>query len=242
MNLSPYIDTVRTGLTNAASLADEPTQQVAHRLGTAVESSTRLALVQALSDAAGEISAELAPSSVELRLSGNDPEFVVTVPGPVAEPTVLRPDQESLDEEPEEPTESDEDEPLARISLRLPASVKGRVDEQAAKDGISTNAWLVRAVMDALTDRRAGATWPEPPQPPSPPPAGAFFGPGGPFGPHGVFGPGGVFGLGGVFGGGKAARHHVQHEGDEGDRPRGDWAPHDSRPGHRGGSVQGWAR
>ena len=175
-------------------------------------------------------------------MSGDDPEFVVTVSSPSAEPTILRPDLGWDQDEPADAAESDEDEPLSRISLRLPASVKARVDEQAAKDGISTNAWLVRAVMDALAERRVGATWPEPPPPPPPPPAGAFFGPGGPFGPHGVFGPGGVFGLGGVFGGGKAARHHVQHEGDEGDRPRGDWALHDSRPGHRGGSVQGWAR
>jgi hypothetical protein len=161
------------------------------------------------------------------------------VSAPSAEPTILRPDLGSDQDEPADEGELDEDEPLSRISLRLPASVKARVDEQAAKDGISTNAWLVRAVMDALAERRVGATWPEPPPPPPPPPAGAFFGPGGPFGPHGVFGPGGVFGLGGVFGGGKAARHHVQHEGDEQDRPRGD---RDSRPGQSGGSVQGWAR
>jgi hypothetical protein len=242
MNLSPYLESVRTGVQNAAALADEDTQQVAYKLGTAVESATRLALISALSDATGVISAELAPSSVELRMSGDYPEFVVTVSSPSAEPTILRPDLGSVEDEPADAADSDEDEPLSRISLRLPASVKARVDEQAAKDGISTNAWLVRAVMDALAERRVGATWPEPPPPPPPPPAGAFFGPGGPFGPHGVFGPGGVFGLGGVFGGGKAARHHVQHEGDEGDRPRGEWAPHDSRPGHRGGSVQGWAR
>ena len=242
MNLSPYLEGVRTGVQNAASLADENTQQVAYKLGTAVEAVTRLALISALSDAAGVISAELAPSSVELRMSGDDPEFVVTVSSPSSEPALLLPGAGSGEDVPADLGEPDEDEPLSRISLRIPASVKARVDEQATKDGISTNAWLVRAVMDALADRRAGAMWPEPPPPPSPPPPGAFFGPGGPFGPHGVFGPAGVFGLGGVFGGGKAARHHVQHEGDEGDRPRGDWAPHYSRPGHRGGSVQGWAR
>src|SRR5215213_6890271 len=188
MNLSPYLEGVRTGVQNAAALADENTQQVAYKLGTAVESATRLALISALSDAAGVISAELAPSSVELRMSGDDPEFVVTVSSPSSEP-----------------------------------------------------AWLVRAVMDALADRRAGATWPEPPPPPSPPPAGAFFGPGGPFGPHGVFGPGGVFGLGGVFGGGKAARHHVPYEEDD-ERPRGDRSARGPQHGQGGGSVQGWAR
>ena len=242
MNLSPYLESVRTGVTNAAALADENTQQVAYKLGTAVESATRLALISALSDATGVISAELAPSSVELRMSGDEPEFVVTVSPPSAEPTLLVPDGGSGQEEPAEVGESDEDEPLSRISLRLPASVKARVDEQAAKDGISTNAWLVRAVMDALADRRVGATWPEPPQPPPPPSAGAFFGPGGPFGPHGVFGPGGVFGLGGVFGGGKAARSHVHDEGDEEDRRGGGRPAHGPHSGRPGGSVQGWAR
>jgi hypothetical protein len=240
MNLSPYLEGVRTGVQNAAALADENTQQVAYKLGTAVESATRLALISALSDAAGVISAELAPSSVELRMSGDDPEFVVTVSSPSGEPALLLPGAGSGEDVPADLSEADEDEPLSRISLRLPASVKARVDEQAAKDGISTNAWLVRAVMDALADQRAGATWPEPPPPPSPPHAGAFFGPGGPFGPHGVFGPGGVFGLGGVFGGGKAARHHEPYEEDD-DRPRGDRRARD--PEHRGGgSVQGWAR
>jgi hypothetical protein len=240
MNLSPYLESVRTGVQNAASLADENTQQVAYKLGTAVESATRLALISALSDAAGVISAELAPSSVELRMSGEDPDFVVTVSSPSTEPALLLPDGSGQDV-PADMGESDEDEPLSRISLRLPASVKARVDEQATKDGISTNAWLVRAVMDALADRRAGAMWPEPPPPPPPPPTGAFFGPGGPFGPHGVFGPGGVFGLGGVFGGGKAARHHMPHEEDD-DRPRGDRPARDPEHGRSGGSVQGWAR
>jgi hypothetical protein len=241
MNLSPYLEGVRTGVQNAAALADENTQQVAYKLGTAVESATRLALISALSDAAGVISAELAPSSVELRMSGDDPEFVVTVSSPSSEPALLLPGAGSGEDVPADLGEPDEDEPLSRISLRLPASVKARVDEQATKDGISTNAWLVRAVMDALADRRAGAMWPEPPPPPPPPPTGAFFGPGGPFGPHGVFGPGGVFGLGGVFGGGKAARHHMPHEEDD-DRPRGDRPARDPEHGRSGGSVQGWAR
>src|SRR5215211_3193369 len=224
MNLSPYLETVRNGLTNAASLADESTQHVAQRLGTAVESSTRLALIQALSDAAGVISADLAPSSVELRLSGEDPEFVVTTSTSAAEPTLLRPEPERPSGDESDAAEADEDEPLARISLRLPASVKARVDEQASKDGISTNAWLVRAIMDALADRGAGGTWPLPPPPP-PPSGGSFFGPNGPFGPHGVFGPG--------------SAHHVHHPefGRSSTEPANEH--HRGRPG---GSVQGWAR
>ena len=91
MELSPYVDTVRASVANAAALADEHTRQVAERLGSAIESSTRLALIQALSDAASAISAELAPSSVEVRMAGQDPEFTVSVPKTEAKPTMLIP-------------------------------------------------------------------------------------------------------------------------------------------------------
>jgi Ribbon-helix-helix protein, copG family len=196
MDLSPYIDSVRTGVTNASSLADEQTQHVAERLGTAIESSTRLALIQALSDAAGTISAELAPSSVELRMVGTDPEFVVTVQTAEAEPTLLMPEPEPGDEDTSaSATAEPDDEPVARITLRLPQSVKARVDEMASSEGISTNAWLIRAVMDALADRSGPRhEWPQPPRPPMPPSPDVIFGlRSSVFEPEGPFGPGGLF-------------------------------------------------
>jgi hypothetical protein len=202
MDLSPYLESVRAGVANASSLADEQTQKVAERLGTAIDSSTRLALIQALSDAAGSISAELAPSSVELRMVGTDPEFVVNVQSGEAEPTLLMPEPERESEGTEEPSPSEaEDEPVARITLRLPQSVKARVDEMASSEGISTNAWLIRAVMDALSERSSSRPeWPQPPQPPMSPSPNVIFDAGGPFGQHGVFGPEGPFGPGGPFG------------------------------------------
>jgi hypothetical protein len=224
MDLSPYIESVRTGVANASSLADEHTQQVAERLGTAIESSTRLALIQALSDAAGSISAELAPSSVELRIVGQDPEFVVSVQTAEAEPTLLMPEPEPGDEAPNDsPAAEADDEPVARITLRLPQSVKTRVDEMASSEGISTNAWLIRAVMDALADRSGpGPEWPQPPRPPMPPSPNVIFGASGPFGPHGVFGSGGPFGPGGVF------TERLRKAGHTESRS--------------GGNVQGWVR
>lgn len=224
MDLSPYIESVRAGVANASSLADEHTQQVADRLGTAIESSTRLALIQALSDAAGSISAELAPSSVELRMVGQDPEFVVSVQTTDSEPTLLMPEVEPANEAASEPPIAEaDDEPVARITLRLPQSVKARVDEMASSEGISTNAWLIRAVMDALSDRSGSRQeWPQPPRPPMPYSPMAIPTPGFPFGQHGVFGPEGPFGPGGVF-------------GDHPKRPR--------REDRRSrGNVQGWVR
>jgi hypothetical protein len=223
MDLSPYIESVRTGVANASSLADEQTQQVAERLGTALESSTRLALIQALSDAAGSISAELAPSSVELRIVGQDPEFVVSVQTAEAEPTLLMPEPEPGDDATDSPGFETDDEPVARITLRLPQSVKARVDEMASSDGISTNAWLIRAVMDALSDRSGpGSEWPQPPRPPMPPSPNVIFGAGGPFGQHGVFGAGGPFGPAGVF------TERLRKAGHPEQRS--------------GGNVQGWVR
>jgi hypothetical protein len=224
MELSPYVESVREGVVNASSLADEQTQQVAARLGSAIEASTRLALIQALSDAAGTISAELAPSSVELRMVGNDPEFVVSLQTSEAEPTLLLPESEQGGENAAGTSALEaEDEPVARITLRLPQSVKMRVDEVASTEGISTNAWLIRAVMDALAERSIRAPeWPQPPRPPSPPAPDAIFGPYGPFGPHGVFSREGPFGAGGLFG------DRSKRSGNEDRRPRG--------------SVQGWVR
>ena len=225
MDLSPYLESVRVGVANASALADEPTQQVAERLGTAMEASTRLALLQALSDAAGTISAELAPSSVELRMVGQDPEFVVSVQTAEAEPTLLLPEPESDGDASDLP----DDEPVSRITLRLPQSVKTRVDEMASSEGISTNAWLIRTVMDALADRSGSRrAWPQapipptPPVPPMPPSPKLTFGETGPFGPEGVFGPKGPFGTGEVF------RERPRKPGREDRRSRG--------------SVQGWVR
>ena len=203
MDLSSYVTQVRDGVTQAAALADDHTRQVAERLGGSIDASTRLALIQALSDAAGTISAELAPSSVELRMVGQNPEFVVSVHTAESEPTLLTPESElaGSDQPAEEPIADVDDEPIARISLRLPQSVKVRVDEMAAAEGISANAWLTRAVMDALGQREGPPEWPHHPGPPVPPHAPGIFGPHGPFGPHGVFGPGGPFGPGGLFGG-----------------------------------------
>ena len=133
---------------------------------------------------------------------GSEPEFVVSIQTADAEPTLLMPESEQAGEDAAGAATSDvEDEPVARISLRLPQSVKTRVDEIASAEGISTNAWLIRAVMDALSERSSGpaSEWPQPPHPPMPPAPGAVFGPYGPFGEHGVFSPEGPFGPAGAL-------------------------------------------
>lgn len=159
MNLDEYVESVRHGVRDAAALADEQSREVATKLGNALDSATRLALIRALSDAAGEISADLAPASVELRMAGPEPQFVVSAPTvDDTEPTMLLPEtEEPAEDEEESAGVRDFDEPQSRITLRLPQSVKEKVDKVADTEGISTNAWLVRAVTRALSGPGGGS-------------------------------------------------------------------------------------
>jgi predicted transcriptional regulator len=98
-------------------------------------------LLEALSDAASEITRELAPGSVDVRLRGRDPELVVTQPAEFSAP-------------PAPAAEVEDDAATSRTTLRLPDQLKARVDKAAADDGVSVNAWLVRAVASALQPRQ----------------------------------------------------------------------------------------
>ena len=138
MNLEPYVESLRRGLAAAAEPGGEEARALAERLAGALESATRLALLEALSAAADEITRELAPGAVEVRLRGGEPEFVVT--SPPAEEAVRVP----------APAPDGDDGGTSRITLRLPEQLKPRVDDAAADAGMSVNTWLVRAVAAAL--------------------------------------------------------------------------------------------
>ncbi|MFC4534618.1 hypothetical protein [Sphaerisporangium dianthi] len=159
MDLAPYVDHLRRELAIAAGAGGEEARALAERLAATLESAARLALLEALSAAADEITQELAPGSVEVRLRGRDPAFVVTSP-----PTTPAYEEERPSVPP--PPEAD-DGGTSRISLRVPEHLKPRIDEAAARDGLSANAWLVRAISTALDPgdaRRSGGR--RPPQQP----------------------------------------------------------------------------
>ena len=155
MDLRSYIDSLRQDLAVAAEAGGEDARQLAERLTAPLESAIRLVLLDALSAAAEEITRDLAPGSVEVRLRGRDPEFVVTPP------PFDRADEPEADAEPAAtipPAPEDDEGRTARITLRLPEHLKPRIDEAAALVGLSVNAWLVRAVAGAVgpTGRRRG--------------------------------------------------------------------------------------
>ncbi|MFR9724812.1 toxin-antitoxin system HicB family antitoxin [Streptomyces sp. MS19] len=150
MDLTPYVESLRRELAVAAEAGGEEARELAERLTAPLESATRLTLLNVLSAAMDEITRELAPGSVDVRLRGLDPDFVVTPP-----PTdSAAPAHEGGPAEPfraPAPAEGDEGG-TARVNLRLPAQLKARAEEAANREGLSVNAWLVRAVSAAVGD------------------------------------------------------------------------------------------
>jgi hypothetical protein len=143
MELGQYVSELRRQLVDSAAVAAEETRTVAERLAAELDAAMRLVLQDALSAAAGEITRDLAPGSVDLRLRGREIEFVVTLPNTDSDPDDLPTTSVELD-----------DASTSRTTLRLPDALKARVDEAALADGLSVNAWLVRAIAAALQPKQ----------------------------------------------------------------------------------------
>jgi hypothetical protein len=155
MELTPYIDTIHAQLDAAAEAGGEEARQLAGRLAAPLDAAIQLALQDALAAAAEEITVELAPGSVELRLRGREPLFVVTPP-----PSSAAGAAADHDDGPEwvapRPAADGEEGAMSRINLRMPEQLKGRIEQAADREGLSVNAWLVRAAATRL-ERSEGA-------------------------------------------------------------------------------------
>jgi hypothetical protein len=138
MNLTIVLEGIQEDLQAAAELGDERAAQVARRLSDVLGSRLRLSLLDVLSQVAVEVSSKLPAGHVEVRLAGQEPELVF-----VDEPAEAPPASEELS---------------ARISLRLPESLKVAVERSADREGISTNAWLVRALARAVESRPSASS------------------------------------------------------------------------------------
>jgi len=143
MNLDLYVENLNRQLAVAAEAGGEEARALVERLVAPLEAAIRLTLQDALAAAAEEITTELAPGSVELRLRGRDPEFVVTAPP--ADPSA----DEVADDRPPGFPEGDEGA-MSRINLRMPDHLKARIEQAAGSEGLSVNAWLVRAAAAGL--------------------------------------------------------------------------------------------
>src|SRR4051812_31584070 len=151
MDLTPYVEQLRRELVASAEVGGDEARALAERLTAPLEASLRLALLSALSTAAEEITSQLAPGSVDVRLRGGDLGFVVTAP-PAPE---QHPEPESA--APPAPATDAEEGATARITLRLPEQLKTRIEDAAGREGLSVNPWLVRAVSRGL-DVAAGSS------------------------------------------------------------------------------------
>jgi hypothetical protein len=155
MDLTPYLETLRADLAAAAAPGGPETTRAAEMLGHSLESSARLALLEALSDAAAEITTRLSDATVEVRLRGRSADLVVTS---VAEPVSAEPSVPVT-----APAVDGGD--LTRLTLRMPEALKTHVEQIAAAEGISVNAWLVRAVTAAISFPPPSPAPPGPPRP-----------------------------------------------------------------------------
>ena len=133
MQLERFIDALEAELASLAAIGDEESQAAAARLSGALRSAAGLRFLDVLSEAALELSSQLPAGHVEVRLAGQEPSLVYV-------------------ESPEAPgTPVVEDGLSSRITLRLPEQLKGSIEAAAAREGVSVNAWLVRALARSVS-------------------------------------------------------------------------------------------
>ena len=128
MQMAQFLEALETDLESVASLGDDAVSQAASRLTQAIRSSAGLRLLDALGQAAVEVSAQLPSGHIEVRLSGQDPNLVF------------------VEEDRAEPTPQADDASSARITLRLPEGLKSTIEAAAAREGVSVNTWIVRSL------------------------------------------------------------------------------------------------
>jgi hypothetical protein len=150
MDLTTHVEALRGELLATAGAAGAEDRALVERLMGALDPALRLVLLDVVTATAAEITTELAPGSVDVRLRGRDPEFVVTSPTPPSDAPAAAPSGPSTPVS-TPPSETDVDEgATARLTLRMPEQLKVRVEDAAGRDGVSVNSWLVRAVTDAV--------------------------------------------------------------------------------------------
>ncbi|OLT11058.1 histidine kinase [Pseudonocardia sp. CNS-139] len=153
MDLTSHVDNLGHELAELLATGSPEAGALVERLGASLESAVRLTLLDALSAAADEITRDLAPGSVEIRLRGRNPDFVVTpppaesAPGPAAAAASTAGYDATV--APDGVPGADEGA-TARINFRLPEHLKAAIEDAAARQGRSVNAWLVQVAAAAL--------------------------------------------------------------------------------------------
>ena len=155
MDLSEYAESLRRELTAITRFANADIAKAAEMLSETLDSTVRLALLDVLSAAADEITASLDGATVDVRLTGTEPEFVVNM-------------TRTQDDPAQDAGDAADEAGNTRVTLRISDGMKTRVEAAALSAGLSVNAWLVRAISRAL-ENPPGGTKKRPPFPPPPP-------------------------------------------------------------------------
>jgi hypothetical protein len=164
MDLTPYVNQLREDLTTAASAGDEQTRHTAAMLSVALAPAARLAIMNALSELAAEVTAALDDRVVEVRLDGRDVRVAVSSSSDIGDQSAEpRAGASGEDGTPPscDPTASafgDAGGDIRRMTLRLIDQVKAQAERAAAEQGVSLNAWVSQAVASALR----GEPWNDP--------------------------------------------------------------------------------
>lgn len=152
MDLAPFVASLNRAVAAAGTAGGEEAEAFLERFAIPLESAIRLTLLEVVSAAAEEIAADLKPGTVDVVLRGSNPGFRVTVPVEDSQPSA------PAGSAPAAPASGPPagDGAMARVTLRIPESVKLQVDEVAGLEGLSANAWLARVVTAAVGGTRAG--------------------------------------------------------------------------------------
>jgi hypothetical protein len=139
VHVDPVVMSLRATIERQVALGagDPAVEAAAERLADALGPALRQAAIELAQQAAVEIGAQLHDRSIDVVLSGDDLELrVVDAPTSLPAPSV-----EDLD---------------ARITLRLPPSLKSTIEKYANIDGESVNSWVIDALSKGA--RRHDAT------------------------------------------------------------------------------------
>ncbi|MGP3533484.1 toxin-antitoxin system HicB family antitoxin [Microbacterium sp. RD1] len=150
MQIESHVEALQRHLVAAAAAGTPETQEIAERLVAALDAAARLALLEALSDAAGEITRDLAPGSVDVRLRAREVDFVVTRPAEDSAAAAATPEAPA----PAPAPDDTDDAATSRTTLRISDALKARAEQAASAEGLSLNSWLVRAITAALEPAR----------------------------------------------------------------------------------------
>lgn len=142
MDITRHVQAIQLDLAAAASLGDEASAAAGERLAAALDASLQLRLLDVLTEATLALNAQLSSGHVEVRLAGRDPELVLV-------------DDRRHEAE---PAPAPGDDLSARITLRLPEALKGQIEVVASREGVSANAWIVRALARAVDPQWGGRT------------------------------------------------------------------------------------